>query len=170
MDYALIFTEMTWIPAVLLCVGAIFIIAEVFIPGFGFFGISGITLIVAGIIVRICYGLNVLQSILLILTVLGFFIICFILMIIGAKSGLISSNLFETNSTLSTDYNKTSKEMKKLVGKLGKAVTQLNLGGKAKINGKIYDVQSINSYIEEGARIKVVEIKDNMVMVRKWFE
>ena len=46
----------------------------------------------------------------------------------------------------------------------------LNLGGKAKINGKIYDVVSRNSYIEDGAHIKVVEIKDNTIIVRKWFE
>ncbi len=170
MDFTLIFTEMSWIPAVLLCVGAIFIVIEVFMPGFGFFGISGSVLIVAGIIVRIIEGLSLLQSIMLILIVLLFFIVCFIFMVIGAKSGLISSSLFENSSTLSEDYNKVSKELRKLVGRSGKAISQLNLGGKAKINGKIYDVQSINSYIEPGSHIKVVEIKDNTIMVRKWFE
>ncbi len=170
MDFALIFTEMGWIPAVLLCVGAIFIIVEVFMPGFGFFGISGGVLVLAGIIVRIVEGLNVLQSIMLILMVLGFFLLCFIIMVIGAKSGIISSGLFENKSTLSNDYNKASKELRKLVGRSGKTISQLNLGGKAKINGKIYDVQSINSFIEKGAHIKVVQIKDNQIMVRKWFE
>jgi len=29
---------------------------------------------------------------------------------------------------------------------------------------------SISTYIEAGSNIKVVEIKDNTIMVRKWFE
>ena len=56
MEFAEIFTQMGWIPAVLLCVGLVFIIVEVFVPGFGFFGIAGTISIVAGIIVRIVQG------------------------------------------------------------------------------------------------------------------
>ncbi len=171
MEFVEIFTEMSWISALLLSVGLIFIIVEVFVPGFGFFGISGIIAVIAGIIVRICQGLNLTQSLTLILLVLGFFIVAFVFMIYSARFGILGrTGLFETRSTISKDYNKTDKELKKLVGKSGRALGVLNLGGKAKINGKIYDVVSINSYIEEGAHIKVVEIKDNTIMVRKWFE
>ncbi len=171
MEFVEIFTEMSWISALLLSVGLIFIIVEVFVPGFGFFGISGIVAVIAGIIVRICQGLNLTQSLTLILLVLGFFIVAFVFMIYSARFGILGrTGLFETRSTISKDYNKTDKELKKLVGKSGRALGVLNLGGKAKINGKIYDVVSINSYIEEGAHIKVVEIKDNTIMVRKWFE
>ena len=171
MEFVEIFTEMSWISALLLSVGLIFIIVEVFVPGFGFFGISGIIAVIAGIIVRICQGLNLTQSLTLILLVLGFFIVAFVFMIYSARFGILGrTGLFETRSTISKDYNKTDKELKKLVGKSGRALGVLNLGGKAKINGKIYDVVSINSYIEEGAHIKLVEIKDNTIMVRKWFE
>lgn len=171
MEFAEIFTQMGWIPAVLLCVGLVFIIVEVFVPGFGFFGIAGTISIVAGIIVRIVQGLNLVQSLTLILMVLGFFAIAVMYMIFSAKYGALSrSGLFETRSSLDSDYNKADKELRKLVGKSGKTVSVLDLAGKAKINGKIYDVVSINSYIEEGKHIKVVKIVDNNIMVRKWFE
>lgn len=171
MEFAEIFTEMGWIPALLLCLGLVFLVVEVFIPGFGFFGIAGIISIIAGIIVRICEGLNLTQSLVLILLVLGFFIVAFAFMIFSAQYGILGrTGLFETSSSLSKDYNKVDKELKKLVGKSGRAVGVLNLGGKAKINGKLYDVVSRNSYIEDGAHIKVVEIKDNTIIVRKWFE
>ena len=62
------------------------------------------------------------------------------------------------------------KQLRKLVGKNGKTISKLDLGGKAKIKGKIYDVVSIANYIEANTRIKVVEIKNNTIMVRKWFE
>ena len=92
-------------------------------------------------------------------------------MIFSAKYGALSrSGLFETRSSLDSDYNKADKELRKLVGKSGKTVSVLDLAGKAKINGKIYDVISINSFIEEGKHIKVVKIVDNNIMVRKWFE
>lgn len=171
MEFVEIFSNMGWIPALLLCVGLVFIVVEVFVPGFGFFGITGSLLIVAGIIVRICEGLNLTQSIILILMVLGFFVVCGMYMVYSAQHGILGrTGLFENKSTLSQDYNKTDKELRKLIGKSGRALGVLNLGGKAKINGKVYDVLSMNSYIESGAHIKVVDIKDNTIIVRKWFE
>lgn len=171
MEFVEIFTGMSWIPALLLSLGLLFLIVEVFIPGFGFFGVTGILLLIAGIIVRIVDGLNIVQSLTLILLVLGVLIIAFLLMVNSARHGLLGrTGLFETKSSIRQDYNKVDKNLSKLVGQSGRAVGVLNLGGKAKIKGKIYDVVSVNSYIEDGAHIKVVEIRDNTIMVRKWFE
>lgn len=171
MEFAVIFTEMHWIPMLLLCVGAVFLIVEVFIPGLGFFGISGALSIIAGIIVRICQGLNVTQSLVLILIVLGFFVFLTMFMVFSAKYGILGrTGLFETKTSLSRDYNQVDRQRRKLIGKSGKTVTKLSLAGKAKINGKIYNVVSMNSFIDEGSNIKVVEIRDNDIIVRKWFE
>ena len=168
-----IWTNMNWIAAVLLGVGLIFIIIEVFVPGFGFFGVTGSISMVAGIIVRIAMKprLNVTQSIMMILLVIAVFAVCGIVMVHSASHGVLGkTGLFENKSTLSKDYDQVDKSLRKLVGKSGKTVSPLNLGGKAKIRGKIYDVLSINSYIDAGVNIKVVEIKNNTIMVRKWFE
>lgn len=170
-EFLEIFTQMSWIPALLLCLGLVFLLIEVFVPGFGFFGITGALCIIAGIIVRIVFGLNVMQSAMLILIVIVFFAICVAIMVHSAQHGVLGqTGLFETNSSLDSDYNEPDKNLKKLVGKSGRSIGVLNLGGKAKINGKIYDVVSIGNYIEAGAHIKVVEIRDNTIMVRKWFE
>ena len=171
MEFVEIFTQMSWIAALLLIVGAVFIAIEVFIPGFGFFGVTGILSLIAGIVVRICQGLDLTQSIALILMCLGFFVVASMIMIGSAAHGLLGrTGLFERRSSISEDYNQVSKQYRKLVGKSGKAITKIDLAGKAKINGKIYDVQSINSFIEVGQHVKVVEIKNNTIMVRKWFE
>ena len=111
-----------------------------FVPGFGFWGISGIVSLAVGIIVRICQGLNLTQSLSLILVVLGFFVFVVGFMIYGAQYGLLGkSGLFERSTTLPDDYNKTERQIKKLVGKSGKAITNLDLAGQAKIRGKIYE-------------------------------
>lgn len=166
-----IFTLMHWSAIILLSVGFVFFIVEVFVPGFGFFGITGSLSIIAGVVVRICQGITLVQALILILLILGVFIVGSFVMIISAKYGILGrTGLFETRSTLSSDYNEPEKQLKKLVGKSGKTISALNLGGQAKINGKIYNVASISSYIEAGKNIKVVEIKDNTILVRKWFE
>lgn len=171
MEFLEIFTQMQWVPALLLIVGVVMLIVEMFVPGFGFFGITGTLSLIAGIVVRICQGLNLTQSLALILIVLGFFVFVVAFMIYGAQYGILGkTGLFERRSTLSKDYNEADRKTRKLVGKSGKAITNLDLAGKAKIRGKIYDVVSISSYIEKGANVKVVEIKDNAIMVRKWFE
>lgn len=171
MEFAQIFTEMNWIPAVLLSLGLVFTIVEVFVPGFGFFGVVGIGSLIAGVVVRIVQGLSVVQSLALVLIVLGFFVIAGMYMVFSAQHGILSqTGLFETKTTLRQDYNKTEKELRKLVGKSGKAISKLNLGGKAKIRGKIYDVVSATSLIPAGSHVKVIAIKDNQIIVRKWFE
>ena len=171
MAFLEIFTQMNWIAIVLLSVGFVFFIVEVFVPGFGFFGITGTLAIIAGVVVRIVQGASIEQSLTLILLVLGAICLGFIFIIISAKYGILGrTGLVENKSTLSSDYNRPTKELRKLVGKSGKTISNLSLGGQAKIAGKIYDVVSISSYIEKGSNIKVVEIKDNTIMVRKWFE
>jgi len=171
MDVMVIFTSMSWVAALLLILGAVFLLIEAFVPGFGFFGIGGILSVIAGVIVRICQGLNFEQSMMLILIVLAFFVVVGLVFVFSARFGTLGrTGLFERKSTLAKDYNKPEREIRRLVGRSGKAITILDLAGKAKIRGKIYDVVSINSYIEQGSNIKVVEIKDNQILVRKWFE
>lgn len=171
MEFVQIFTEMNWISIALLSVGLLFIVIEIFVPNFGFFGITGILSLIAGVVVRICGGLNLSQSLILILIVIGFLCLSVMFMVWGAKYGILGkTGLFERSTTLSKDYNEPERKLRKLVGKSGKTISALNLGGKAKIKGKIYDVVSISSFIEEGKNIKVVEIRNNTIMVRKWFE
>ncbi len=171
MEFVEIFSQMNWISAALLFGGLVFLFVEVLLPGFGFFGITGGLAIVAGVVVRICQGLNLLQSVVLILMVLAFFFVCFVVMVFSARFGMLSgSGLFENENTFSSRENKGLKELKKLIGKSGRAVGVLNLGGKARINGRVYDVLSIKSYIEDNQHVKVVGVKDNTLLVRKWFE
>lgn len=170
-EFLSIFTEMSWFCIALFCLGLAFLIIELFVTGFGFFGITGILSVVAGVIVRICQGLNLVQSLTLILVVIGVMVLLTMIMVYSAQYGLLGhSGLFEKKSTIAQDYNEPDRKIKKLVGKSGKAITDLRLAGKAKIRGKVYDVISMKSYIEKGQHVKVVEIKDNEIVVRKWFE
>jgi len=57
-------------------------------------------------------------------------------------------------------------ELKELVGKDGVAMTQLRPAGMARFEGKKVDVVSEGAVIEKGARVKVIEVEANRVVVR----
>ena len=132
MEFVEIFTQMNWVSALLLIAGVVLLVVEVFVSGFGFCGISGIASLIAGVVVRICCGLNLTQSLTLILIVLGFLTLITMLMVWEAQYGVLGkTGLFERSSTLPKNFNAPSKQLKKLVGKNGKTVSKLDLGGKA---------------------------------------
>lgn len=53
-----------------------------------------------------------------------------------------------------------------LVGKEGRAATTLRPAGKAEIDGRILYVEADGAFVEEGARIEVVRVRGNRIVVR----
>ena len=107
MELTSIFTQMSWISGGLLCLGLLFVIVEVFIPGFGFFGVTGVISLLAGIVVRIVEGLTIEQSLALILIVLGVIVVGSMLLVFSAKYGILGkTGLIENKSSLSKNYDK----------------------------------------------------------------
>lgn len=169
-DFIQIFTEMGWVSGLLLTVGIVFCFIEIFIPGLGFFGISGAICTLAGIVARCVEGMNLYQAIVLILLICGVFSFGVCCLIILVKLGALSDNgLFNTGTALPKDYG-NSKEYQKLIGKIGKTTTQLGFAGRVKVRGKIYDAISQDSFIEKNKYVKVVKLEDNRLVVKKFWE
>lgn len=168
MKFVQIFSQMHWSAMLLLIIGMIFMIIEMFIPDFGVFGIMGLVSLAAGVVVRICQGTSIGQALTLILIVVLIYCGCFGLMIRSAQKGTLGkTGLFETKSTISTEYNQPNQDYLKLIGMSGRTTTALNLAGRARIQGKIYDVVAESSFVEKNAEITVVEVKDNTIVVRR---
>ena len=168
MKFIQIFSQMHWSAMLLLIIGMIFMIVEMFIPDFGVFGVLGLVSLAAGVIVRICQGTSVFQALTLILIVVLIYCGCFGLMIRSAKSGKLGkTGLFETKPTISTEYNQPNEDYLKLVGTTGRTTTDLNLAGRARSQGKIYEVVAESSFIEKNVEIVVVEMKDNTLFVKR---
>ena len=51
-EFVYTFSDIGWLPAILLVLGLIFVIVELFVPGYGFFGITGGILVIAALIIR----------------------------------------------------------------------------------------------------------------------
>ncbi|MBD3314305.1 MAG: serine protease [Chitinivibrionales bacterium] len=90
-----------------------------------------------------------------------------IAIVIGIK--LLVKSPVTLRSSLSSQEGVASQDplFKELKGKEGTALTALRPSGKAKIEGKRYDVVSGGDYVDAGAAIKVTIVDGNRIVVRK---
>jgi len=164
---------------IIFIVGFILIGIEVLIlPGFGVFGISGIILMISGLVLSLLDNVifdfdNVAPSrvsaaigTVLISIILSFFISIWLSSKLFASRKGIFRN-FALHTTISTDrsYVGVDQEDESLVGKRGIAQTVLRLSGKISVEGAIYDAMSEGSFIEKGERIRVVRHEAGQVYV-----
>lgn len=163
---------------ILFVVGLILIGLEIFVvPGFGITGISGIFLVVSGLILSLLNNVNFdfkpihpADSSKAILTViggltLGFGLIIYLSNKIGSK-GLFKKLALETTLENKEGYIGVPTEGVNIVGKKGIAYTVLRPSGKVKADEKVYDAVSVNGvFIEKGTQIIVVRYETGQVYV-----
>ena len=155
-------------------VGLGLILLEVFvIPGFGIAGISGILLIIASLFLALIgadpfIDMRAVSMAIIQLTVA--LVLSVILIIVLAKF-LPRTTIFkkfvlsvEEKSEEGFVSHSTSEDM---VGKIGKALTDLRPSGTAEIDGKRVDVVTDSEFIEKGSSLEVVEVEGIRVVVKE---
>lgn len=141
----------------LLIAGIILIIIEVFIPGFGFFGISGVIALVIGIFFMassIEQAVLILMVTIITLTILGSILI-----------KLLINKKIKSPIILYESLEEDTSDMAYLIGKKGIALTALRPAGKGDFDGVILDVMSGGMFIEKGNPIEVERIDGNKIIV-----
>lgn len=171
-EVALVFTEIGWIPAICIILGLIFIIIEIFQPGFGFFGICGGILVAVGIAVRMYYsgaGNPIIQLIVMVGVVALILLIALAIMLISIKMGWLSRTAFVENSTaVSKDYSKGTGDFSFLIGQRGTTLTALRPSGTVEIEGKKYDVVSQADFIDKDQLVEVIEVEGVRIVVKEY--
>ncbi len=155
-------------------VGLGLILLEVFvIPGFGIAGIGGILLIIASLFLALIGADPFLdmRAVSMAIFQLTIALVLSIILIIVLAKFLPRTTIFkkfvlsvEEKSEEGFVSHTTSEE---LVGKMGKAITDLRPSGTAEIDGKRADVVTDSEFIEKGSKIEVVEVEGIRVVVRK---
>lgn len=156
-------------------IGVILLLLEIFvIPGFGIAGALGIILMVAGLFLSLISSLPVFSFSYLspaIIQLASTFVMTFIVIFILSKF-LPKTNMFKKlvlNTNISSHSGYTSKpDVPSLIGKIGKAFTDLRPSGTAIIKNKRVDVVTEGEYINRGAKIIVRKIEGSRVIVEKY--
>ncbi|MCM1194612.1 MAG: hypothetical protein NC099_00460 [Corallococcus sp.] len=166
-SFARLFTEMNEWTIVLFALGIIFCAIEMCIPGFGFFGIAGSILVVAGIIVRMVCGGDLYMLLYMVLIALILFIVMFVVASqLIRKSKLGKTAIFDVGTAVPEDKTEGTKNYDYLIGKTGKAITLLRPSGKADFDGEVVDVVARDGFVEEGASVTVLQVEGQRVVVK----
>ncbi len=154
----------TNLPLVLcLITGVALLVLEVFMPGFGFPGVSGLILLTAGIVITWnTYGAVAGLAVTLIALALAGIAIS--VSIKSAATGKLSKSALVLNQvTQPVDHE----DSEALVGKEGVTVTVLNPVGIAEFDGVRLNVVSECTYMEKGARVQVQRVEGTKIIVRE---
>ena len=170
-----------WLEASLFIAGVSFLLLELFvIPGFGIFGLGGGVMVLASLVLasqtfvwpRNEYQFSQLQSSLLSITgaMVGIIVLAVVLRHQLPKSRLFGHLMLdppqgEEAETISR--REAMVEYRDLIGKRGTVAAQLTPGGKARFGDRLVDVIADGELIERGAKIEVVKVLGNRVIVRE---
>lgn len=159
-DYIVnLFQGMSILTIALLSAGVLLCIAEIFLPKIGISGILGIILIVSGLSSYYIDGYSISQIICLIsfIALLLVIFICFEL-ILEAKGVIKNPNRYKFRTYLNNP-------LEDMVGNVGKAITNIDLGGTIEINGELYYAVS-NEPIAIGKIVQVIGVQNNSLIVK----
>jgi membrane-bound serine protease (ClpP class) len=183
-----------WLQVVLFLIGVVSLALEIFVfPGFGFFGLTGILLIFASLILasqtwgnfepnsdyrHLSWTLGTLAGAIVSLIVVAMTASRFlphvrvfdklVLMPPGLADARHSGPRLRPDLADPRHESGTfNEDLRLLAGQEGTALTVLRPAGKAKINGRLVDVVSDGPYILPDSRIEIVEVSGNRVVVRQ---
>ena len=171
-----------WLEMLLFVIGAIFILIELMIlPGFGVFGLGGIMMVLASLVLAsqtFIIPVNsdefrhlAYSSLTLVGACAGFGAAMFALRNVLPHAPILKQVMLQPPKTQSLGFEVDSDpesvvHWKHLEGRTGETVTPLVPAGKAKINGRLFDVISDGQLIDKGMKILVVEVTGNRILVQ----
>lgn len=147
--------------ALCLLLGAGLVILEVFLPGFGLPGISGIVLIGVGtVIAGSLYGMMAAVAILLVVIAVLALVVSWILH--SASRGGVQAEIFLHDK----EELHTQKDMQVLIGKRGKAISSLRPAGIGDFDGVRLNVVTEGGFVEKDAEVEIIRVDGAKIVVR----
>ncbi len=148
--------------AILFIIGLLLLVVEMFIPGFGIAGGSGIVLLVIGIILTATTPAEamVMIGILLALVALVLFVI-----LRSARKGKLSKLLVLRSAAKHESGYSATADFSALAGKEGVAMTVLRPAGSGEFAGQRLDVVTDGTFIEKGTRIRIIRTEGRRIVV-----
>ncbi|MBQ1821625.1 MAG: hypothetical protein II117_08495 [Clostridia bacterium] len=156
-----------WLPCLILAlVGIALLVAELFMPGFGVSGISGVACLIAVCVLQFMTNKPLVAT--LVAVVLGTILIVMVVLFMHSmKNGMLFRSPIVLKDKIEADAVKLSQDsLDELIGKTGVAVTPLRPSGIALIEGKRYSVETQATFIEKDQTVTVVSVEGTKITVQ----
>ncbi|MGI6240111.1 MAG: NfeD family protein [Christensenellales bacterium] len=153
-----------YLPTILmLIVGFVLLVVEMYIPGFGAPGIVGLLLLIGGIIMA---KPTPFQALIMVLVIVALLLIALTISIHSASKGRLSRSKLVLHDVATQAQTRETNELMELTGRAGVARTALRPAGIAEFDGEQHNVVSEGSFILEGAAVQVARVEGNRIVVR----
>lgn len=148
----------------LLVAGFILAGVEMVLPGFSVPGISGIICLVVGIFALADSAMEAAIITIAVLALLG--------ILLAVILGLLSRGRLKTPLILEEEQHSaegylSSNDLKYLLGRQGRAMTDLRPSGIGRFDDISFDVMSEGNYISKDAKIEIIKVEGSKLVVRK---
>jgi membrane-bound serine protease (ClpP class) len=154
----------TGVQILLFLAGLILLGIELFVPGFGVFGLAGIGCIMLSLFLTLggdWGALNIMAGG-LVLAVIAFAVILRYL-----PSSKLWNKLVLHDTEKTKEGYTSSDDLTRIVGQEGMVITMLRPAGTVEIASQVYDVVSEGRFIQPGIRVKVLSVQGNRILVRE---
>ena len=148
---------------VMLIVGFVLVVIEMYIPGFGVPGIAGILLLIGGVIMA---RPTPLQALIMVVIIVALLCIALSLCLHSAAKGRLSKSRLVLNEVATQAETPETNDLAYFVGREGTTHTVLRPAGMADFDGVKLNVVSDGEYIPSGCRIIVDRVEGNRIVVR----
>ena len=148
---------------ILFILGLGLLFVEIFVPGFGIAGGTGIVLLTIGIIMTARTPFEAFMMVLILLMLIA---VVLIVILRSAKKGKLSKKLILRSASKREDGFSATSDTTALVSKEGVAITLLRPSGIGEFDGQRIDVVSEGSYIQPGTKIKIVKTEGRRIVVK----
>lgn len=162
------------IEIIIFIAGVILLITEIFlVPGFGIFGAAGIILVIGSLFLGLIsdfplvdWEMIQMATIQLAVAFILAIIVVYILLKNLPKSQIWNKLVLKRNIEVGSGYTADEK-IKELLGKKGKALTDLRPSGTAIIENSRIDVVTNGEYIVKGTKVVVIDEEGSKIVVEK---
>ncbi|HHV60192.1 MAG TPA: hypothetical protein GXX49_07915 [Clostridiaceae bacterium] len=164
MDLLEFITTIDILPAICFILGFILVIFEMFNPGFGAAGVTGIILLILGIIQT---ANTILEAFILIIIIIAILGIALTLALHSATKGRLSKTLVLNDSLKKESGYIGTEDLNYFLNREGTTLTVLKPSGIVDFDGVKLDVVSESEFLPKGTKVRVIKVSGRRIVVRK---
>jgi len=149
---------------VLLLVGFVLVVIEMYVPGFGVPGITGILMLIGGVYFA---HPSPLGAVIMVLVIVALLCIVLSICLHSAANGRLAKSRLVLHDVATKAENAETNDMNYFIGRTGETRTVLRPAGMAEFDGVKLNVVSDGEYIASGAKVIVARVEGNRIVVRE---
>lgn len=149
---------------VMLLVGFVLVVIEMYVPGFGVPGIAGTLLLIGGVYFA---HPSPLGALIMVLVIVALLCIALSICLHSAASGRLAKSRFVLHDVATHAETVETSDLAYFVGRKGVTRTVLRPAGMGEFDGVKLNVVSDGEYIAAGANVVVDRVEGNRIVVRE---